>query len=56
LFEHDDVHGSGSILPWHRYAIAMFEDALVEECGLKGGMPCKLFIPKRTHLLNQSII
>jgi hypothetical protein len=39
---HDDVHGPGSILPWHRYAITMFEDALVYECGWNQGIPCNL--------------
>ncbi|KAF2666152.1 Di-copper centre-containing protein [Microthyrium microscopicum] len=38
-FAHDDVHGGGSILPWHRYAIQSYEDALTEECGLKIGLP-----------------
>lgn len=38
---HDDVHGEASILPWHRYAISIFEDALVNECGWQMGMPCK---------------
>lgn len=40
---HDDVHGEASTLPWHRYAISIFEDALVSECGWKMGMPCKSF-------------
>lgn len=38
---HDDVHGGGSILPWHRHAITQFENVLVEECGYKGGLPCE---------------
>ncbi|KAF2666287.1 Di-copper centre-containing protein [Microthyrium microscopicum] len=37
--ESDDVHGSGSILPWHRYAITVYEDALVNECGWTMGVP-----------------
>ena len=44
LFEHDDVHGSGSILPWHRYAVTVYEDALVNECGWTGGAPCEFNI------------
>jgi hypothetical protein len=41
LVEQDDVHGTASVLPWHRYVITVFEDALVNECGWIGGMPCE---------------
>jgi hypothetical protein len=36
-----DGHDS-SLLPWHRYLLAMWEDAIVEECGWHLGLPCEL--------------
>jgi tyrosinase len=35
------VHGTGAFLPWHRYAIQVWEDALTSECGWTGGQPCR---------------
>lgn len=32
------VHGTGTFLPWHRYALSIWEDALRDECGLKSGL------------------
>ncbi|KAF2668920.1 Di-copper centre-containing protein [Microthyrium microscopicum] len=32
-------HEEGNILPWHRYMIQLWEDALISECGWKGGVP-----------------
>jgi hypothetical protein len=34
------AHTTGHILGWHRYTIAVWEDALVNECGWQGGIPC----------------
>jgi len=33
------IHGTGVFLPWHRYALSTYEDALRDECGLKIGHP-----------------
>ncbi|KAF2429780.1 Di-copper centre-containing protein, partial [Tothia fuscella] len=33
------IHGTGTFLPWHRYAINLWEDALREECDYKGAQP-----------------
>lgn len=33
------IHGTGTFLPWHRYALSLWEDALRDECGWKGGQP-----------------
>jgi tyrosinase len=33
------IHGTGTFLPWHRYALSLYEDALRDECGWKGGQP-----------------
>lgn len=32
------IHGTGTFLPWHRYALSLWEDALRDECGWKGGL------------------
>jgi hypothetical protein len=34
-------HDKMNILPWHRYLLAMWEDAITEECGWHLGIPCK---------------
>jgi hypothetical protein len=34
------AHDNGNILPWHRYSIQVWEDALIAECGWEGGVPC----------------
>jgi tyrosinase len=34
-----DVHFTGQFLPWHRYYVQFFEDALVKKCGYKGASP-----------------
>jgi hypothetical protein len=34
------AHATGHILGWHRYTISLWEDALVNECGWQGGIPC----------------
>lgn len=37
------VHSTGAIMPWHRYAISLWEEALISECGWQdGGVPCKV--------------
>lgn len=33
------VHGNGLFLPWHRYFLHVFEQALRTECGFNGTMP-----------------
>lgn len=37
-FMNKGVHGTGTFLPWHRYALSIWEDALRDECGWKGGL------------------
>lgn len=32
------IHQTGVFLPWHRYALSLWEDALRDECGWKGGL------------------
>ncbi|OBR08534.1 Monooxygenase [Colletotrichum higginsianum IMI 349063] len=32
-------HASASFLPWHRYALVLWEAALREQCGFKGSIP-----------------
>ncbi|KAF2672518.1 Di-copper centre-containing protein, partial [Microthyrium microscopicum] len=32
-------HEDGDILAWHRYVLQQWEDALINECGWKGGIP-----------------
>ncbi|TGZ82811.1 Di-copper centre-containing protein [Ascodesmis nigricans] len=33
------IHFTGIFVPWHRYFLSVVEDALVKECGYKGGLP-----------------
>jgi hypothetical protein len=33
------IHGTGTFLPWHRYAIQLWETALRTECEYKGAQP-----------------
>jgi hypothetical protein len=35
------IHGVPIFLPWHRYMIWIWEDALRDECGWKEGQPCE---------------
>jgi tyrosinase len=32
------IHGTGTFLPWHRYALSLWENALGDECGWKFGI------------------
>ncbi|KAF9644191.1 Di-copper centre-containing protein [Thelephora ganbajun] len=34
-----EIHFTGMFLPWHRYFVQYFEDALAEKCGYEGGTP-----------------
>jgi tyrosinase len=36
------IHNTGVFLPWHRYAVHIWEDAIRSECGWEGGQPCKV--------------
>jgi tyrosinase len=50
------VHGGGAILPWHRYAITLYEDVLISECGWQGGVPCKIGFQLSGEPFNKSLV
>jgi len=35
------IHNAGIFLPWHRYTLQVWEDALRDECGWNDAHPCR---------------
>jgi hypothetical protein len=47
-------HDSSNLLPWHRYLLTLYEDAIVNECGWHTGLPCELtLLVNKGHILIQ---
>lgn len=35
------IHATGNFLTYHRYLVALYEDALINECSYKGAQPVR---------------